>query len=117
MRPRLTKSSSLRPQFLDSYLKAPFYRSLGYPQGSYRVGALARMNVADALGTPQADAELQEFRQRFGRTPHSAFLYHYARLIEVLYAIECTKILLLEPDVLDTHIRAAAGVNALEGVG
>ena len=101
----------------DSYLKAPFYRSLGYPQGSYRVGALARMNVADALGTPQADAELQEFRQRFGRTPHSAFLYHYARLIEVLYAIERTKILLLEPDVLDTHVRAAAGVNALEGVG
>ncbi len=101
----------------DSYLKAPFYRSLGYPQGSYRVGALARMNVADALGTPQADAELQEFRQRFGRTPHSAFLYHYARLIEVLYAIERTKILLLEPDVLDTHVRATAGVNALEGVG
>lgn len=101
----------------DSYLKAPFYRSLGYPQGSYRVGALARMNVADALGTPQADAELQEFRQRFGRTPHSAFLYHYARLIEVLYAIERTKILLLERDALDTHVRATAGVNALEGVG
>jgi NAD-reducing hydrogenase large subunit len=101
----------------DSYLKAPFYRSLGYPQGSYRVGPLARLNVADALGTPRADAELQELRQRFGRTPHSAFLYHYARLIEVMYAIECTKILLLEPDVLDTHVRAEAGVNSQEGVG
>ena len=66
---------------------------------------------------PRADAELREFRQRFGRMAHSSFHYHYARLIEVLYAIECTKILLLEPDILDTHVRAGAGVNALEGVG
>lgn len=101
----------------NSYLKAPFYRPLGYPQGIYRVGPLGRMNTADALGTPRADAELGEFRQRFGRVAHSSFLYHYARLIEVLYALECMKLLLQEPDVLDTHVRASAGVNALEGVG
>jgi NAD-reducing hydrogenase large subunit len=101
----------------NSYLKAPFYRPLGYPEGIYRVGPLGRINTADALGTPRADAELEEFRQRFGRTPHSSFLYHYARLIEVLYALECMKLLLQEPDVLDTHVRATAGVNALEGVG
>jgi NAD-reducing hydrogenase large subunit len=69
------------------------------------------------MGTPRADAELQEFRQRFGRVAHSSFLYHWARLIEVVYALECMKILLQEPDVLDTHVRATAGVNALEGVG
>jgi NAD-reducing hydrogenase large subunit len=101
----------------NSYLKAPFYRPLGYPQGIYRVGPLGRINTADALGTPRADAELLEFRQRFGRVAHSSFLYHYARLIEVLYALECMKLLLQEPDVLDTHVRASAGVNALEGVG
>ncbi len=101
----------------DSYLKAPFYRPLGYPEGIYRVGPLARINVADALGTPRADAELQEFRQRFGRMAHSAFLYHYARLIEVMYALECMQVLLQEPDVLDTHVRASAGVNALQGIG
>jgi NAD-reducing hydrogenase large subunit len=49
--------------------------------------------------------------------PHSSFLYHYARLIEVMYALECMQILLREPDVLDTHVRASAGVNSLEGVG
>jgi len=101
----------------DSYLKAPFYRPLGYPQGSYRVGPLARLNVADAMGTPRADTELQVLHTRFGRMAHSAFLYHYARLIEVLYALECMEILLHEPDVLDTHVRANAGVNSLEGVG
>src|SRR5664279_1210210 len=101
----------------NSFMKAPFYKPLGYAQGSYRVGPLARLNVADALGTPRADAELQAFRQRFGRIQHSAFLYHYARLIEVLYALERMKVLLEKSAVLDTHVRANAGVNSLEGVG
>ena len=101
----------------ESYLKAPYYKPLGYPEGIYRVGPLGRINVANACGTPLADAELEEFRQRFGRVPHSAFLYHYARLIEVLYALERMKMLLSKPEVLDLHVRANAGVNALEGVG
>jgi hydrogenase maturation protease len=59
----------------------------------------------------------QEFRQRFGRMAHSSFLYHYARLIEVMYGLEPCSLLLQQPDILDTHVRAEAGVNALEGVG
>jgi len=101
----------------DSYLKAPFYKPQGYPDGIYRVGPLGRINAAEAMGTPRADVELKEFRQRFGRVPHSSFLYHYARLIEVMYGLECMQILLQEPDVLDTHVRANAGVNSPEGVG
>jgi NAD-reducing hydrogenase large subunit len=101
----------------ESYLKAPYYKPLGFPNGIYRVGPLARINVAQGCGTTLADSELEEFRQRFGRVPHSAFLYHYARLIEVLYALERLKLLLGLPEVLDTHVRANASVNALEGVG
>ena len=101
----------------ESYLKAPYYKPIGYPEGIYRVGPLARINIANRCGTPVADAELKEFRQRFGRVPHSAFLYHYARLIEVLYALERMKSLLAKPEILDTHVRATANVNALEGVG
>ncbi len=101
----------------DSYLKAPFYKPQGWPEGIYRVGPLARINVAEKMGTPRADAELHEFRRRFGRIAHSSFLYHYARLIEIIYALECMQVLLQEPDVLDPRVRAHAGVNALEGVG
>jgi len=101
----------------DSYLKAPFYRPQGWPEGIYRVGPLGRINAVEAMGTPLADLELGEFRQRFGRIPHSSFLYHYARLIEVLYALERLQLLLQEADTLDTHVRAEAGVNAREGVG
>jgi NAD-reducing hydrogenase large subunit len=101
----------------NSYLKAPYYKPVGYPDGVYRVGPLARINVAEACGTARADRALHEFRQQFGRMPHSAFLYHYARLIETLYALERLQQLLERPEVLDTHVRAAAGVNAEEGVG
>ncbi len=100
-----------------SYLKAPYYKPLGYPTGVYRVGPLARLNVADSCGTPEADAEFKEFHQKFGQPVQSAFLYHYARLIEALYAIERMETLLEDPEILDTHVRASAGVNALEGVG
>jgi NAD-reducing hydrogenase large subunit len=81
------------------------------------VGPLARLNVIDRYGTSKADAELHEFRQRFGSPAHSAFLYHYARLIEILYALERIEVLLEDPQILDEHVRAMAGVNALEGVG
>ncbi len=101
----------------DSYLKSPFYRPLGYPAGVYRVGPLARLNVADQCGTPEADRELAEFRQRFGAVAHSSFLYHYARLIETIYALERMETLLDDPRIVSTHVRARAGVNALEGVG
>jgi len=100
-----------------TYLKAPYFKPLGYPAGIYRVGPLARLNVADACGTPEADAEFQEYHERFGRAVQSSFLYHYARLIEALYALERMEMLLEDPEILDTHVRATAGVNALEGVG
>jgi NAD-reducing hydrogenase large subunit len=101
----------------ESYLKAPYFKPKGVTDGVYRVGPLARLNVADQCGTPKGDAELREFRQRFGAPAHSAFLYHYARLIEIVYALERIEMLLADPNILDTHVRATAGVNLLEGVG
>ena len=101
----------------ESYLKAPYFKPHGFPEGVYRVGPLGRLNVAGACGTPAADAEFREFHQRFGAVAHSAFLYHYARLIEILHALEKIEALLNDPGILDTHVRATAGVNALEGVG
>ena len=101
----------------DSYLKAPFYKPGDYPNGMYRVGPLARLNTADQIGTPKADSALAEFRQRFGRIPHSAFLYHHARLVEMTYALERMQQLLDSPAIMDTHVRATADVNSPEGVG
>jgi NAD-reducing hydrogenase large subunit len=101
----------------ESYLKAPYFKPKGVGKGVYRVGPLARLNVAEQCGTLKADAELAAFRKRFGAPAHSAFLYHYARLIEIVYALERIESLLRDPAIMETHVRANAGVNALEGVG
>ncbi len=101
----------------NSYLKAPYFKPRGYPEGIYRVGPLARLNVARHCGTPDADAEFAEFHQRCGAVVESSFHFHYARLIEAIHALEKIELLLDDPDILDTHVRARAGVNSLEGVG
>jgi len=100
-----------------SYLKFPYYKPLGYPDGIYRVGPLARLNVCNHIGTPDANRELQEFRDRAGGIASSSFFYHYARLIEILAAVEGIEQLVNDPDVVSPRTRAEAGINNLEGIG
>jgi len=101
----------------SSYLKSPFYKPLGLPEGMYRVGPLARLNVAHRMGTPLADAELQYFKKLGRGAVNSSFLYHYARLIEILACVERIERLLDDPDLLSDELRADAGINSLRGVG
>jgi NAD-reducing hydrogenase large subunit len=100
-----------------SYTKFAYYKPLGYPEGSYRVGPLARLNIVKSMGTPRAEQELAEFKQLAAGPVQSAFYYHHARLIEVLYGIEKIEEILTDPLILDKHVRATAGVNRLEGAG
>lgn len=100
-----------------SYLKSPHYLPIGYPDGIYRVGALARLHVVKHCGTPLADTELEIFKQIPLAERHSSFHYHYARLIEILHGLERIQELLNDPNVLDKHIRAHAEPNRNEGVG
>jgi len=101
----------------NSYLKSPYYTPLGFPDGMYRVGPLARLNVCEQMGVPQADQELKHFKS-FGRgAVTSSFLYHYARLIEILASIEFIERYMDDPDLLSNHLRADAGINSLRGVG
>ena len=100
-----------------SYLKSPFYKPLGIPDGMYRVGPLARLNVAEQMGTPKADAELKKFKKLGRGAVMSSFLYHYARLIEILASLEQIERHLDDPDLLSGDLRADAGINSLRGVG
>ena len=100
-----------------SYLKFPYYRPLGPQAGSYRVGPLARLNLCEQIGTEAADRELLELRQRGDRVVTASFLYHLARLIEILACLEQMEQLLDDPEILDPHVRARAEVNCLEAVG
>jgi NAD-reducing hydrogenase large subunit len=100
-----------------SFTKFAYFKALGYPAGSYRVGPLARLNIARTMGTPLADAELNEFRQLESGPVQGSFHFHQARLVEILYGIEKIEELLGDKEILSPHVRATAGVNSLEGAG
>jgi NAD-reducing hydrogenase large subunit len=100
-----------------SYLKFPYYKPLGYPNGIYRVGPLARLNVCSHFGTEGADIELREYRHRVGGVATSSFYYHYARLVEILGCLERIELLIDDPDIVSQRCRAEAGINNLQGVG
>ena len=101
----------------DSYLKAPYFRPLGTPDGMYRVGPLARLHLVERCGTPRADRALAALRAERSDSLLSSFLYHEARLIEMLFALERIEELAGDPRVLDPDVRAHAGPNRREGIG
>ncbi len=108
-----------------SYGKMPYAKSWGegfsmdldQPKGIYRVNTLARLNVCDHIATPKAQAALEEFRAAFGRPAQYTLLYHYARLIELVYACERSIELLSNEAILDPHVRNAAEPKAGRGIG
>ena len=101
----------------SSYLKSPYYKPLGFPAGIYRVGPLARLNVCQQMGVPQADAELKKFKKLGRGAVTSSFLYHYARLIEILAGLEYVERYMDDTELSSDDLRADAGINCLRGVG
>ncbi len=104
-----------------TYLKFPYYKPQGYPEGNYRVGPLARLNLCEKIGTPRADRELLEYRDRAGtRYVTSSFYFHYARLIEIIACLEKIQKLLEDPEIIseNTRIKVAKGkIDRLNAVG
>lgn len=100
-----------------SFMKSPFYRPFGYPQGFYRVGPLARLNVAKFAGTSRTDRELKEFKQRATGMVCESFHYHLARLIEILHCAERIEEMMNDPDLFEEDIQSKAALNKHEGVG
>ncbi|MBD3170753.1 MAG: Ni/Fe hydrogenase subunit alpha [candidate division Zixibacteria bacterium] len=100
-----------------TYMKFPYYKDMGYPQGMYRVGPLARLNIIDDCGTEVADKELKEFREISKGPVLSSFYYHWARLIEIIFSAERMEQLLLDSDILSKHVRAHAEPNSFDGIG
>ena len=101
-----------------SYLKFPFFKEFGPQDGFYRVGPLGRLNVADFISTPLAQKEFLEFKKMSGGKPQeSSLYYHYARLIETLYAAERAMEILRDPDALSQDVFRFGTPKNEEGIG
>ncbi|MDF1539576.1 MAG: Ni/Fe hydrogenase subunit alpha [Candidatus Thorarchaeota archaeon] len=104
----------------DTYMKAPYLKSLGSDAGTLRVNCLARANVNTTYGTSIADSEIQELRGKWGTPLEHSLLSHWTRLIETVYACERIKQLLDSPESKGTTtsveivLRDGEAVSSLE---
>ncbi len=100
-----------------SYMKFPFIQSLGTEKGWYRVGPLARLNTADFIDTPEAEAARKEFvAVTDGKPNNITMAYHWARMIETLHAAEKINELLHDPDLQGEDL-VLSGERRGEAVG
>ena len=108
-----------------SYLKMPYLKKVGWKgmvegidSGIYRVSPLARLNAADGMATPLAQAEYERLYQTLGGKPvHATLAFHWARLIEILYAAERLLELCRDSEITSPEVRAIPTATPDEGIG
>jgi len=108
-----------------SYVKFTYLKKIGWQgftdgkeSGVYRVAPLARLNAAEGMATPLAQAEYEKMYATLGTRPaHHTLAYHWARLVEVLYAAERFKELAHDPEILSPDIRTIPTEVPTEGIG
>ena len=100
-----------------SYMKFPYFTSMGPENGWYKVGPLARVQNCDSIPTPFAEHERRELVAYAGGKPlHATLAYHWTRMIEMLFAAETIKELLQDDDLSGTELMTS-GERRREGVG
>lgn len=100
-----------------SYMKFPYFTSMGPENGWYKVGPLARVQNCDSIPTPFAEHERRELVAYAGGKPlHATLAYHWTRMIEMLFAAETIKELLQDDDLSGTELMRS-GERRREGVG
>jgi F420-non-reducing hydrogenase large subunit len=108
-----------------SYMKTLYLKNIGWKgfvegtdSGIYRVGPLARLNASEGMATPLAQAEYTKMFSILGDKPvHNTLAYHWARLIEVLYAAERMNELSNDPELTNPQVRNIPDDIQKEGVG
>ena len=108
-----------------SYVTFPYLKGVGWKgfvdgpdSGVFRVAPLARLNAADGMATPLAQAEYERMYGILGGKPvHATLAFHWARLIEALYAAERMEELLQDFDITSDDIRRVPTATPEEGTG
>jgi F420-non-reducing hydrogenase large subunit len=108
-----------------TYVKIPYLKKVGWKgfvdgkdSGVFRATPLSRLNAADGMATPLAQAEYERFYSTLGGKPvHQTLATHWARLVELLYAAERLLELSRDPEITSPNIRTIPTAKPDEGVG
>jgi len=108
-----------------SYIKFCYLKNVGWKgfvdgedSGIYRVAPLARLNASDGMATPLAQEAYEKMYETLGGKPvHSTLAFHWARLIEALYASERVLELARDPELTSPDIVNLPTETPKEGIG
>ncbi|OGF65201.1 MAG: F420-nonreducing hydrogenase [Candidatus Fischerbacteria bacterium RBG_13_37_8] len=108
-----------------SYIKFLYLKEVGWKgfvdgqeSGVYRVAPMARLNAADGMSTPLAQAEYEKLFKTLGGKPVQLTLAtHWARLIEALNAAEVMLKLSQDPEITSDKFRTIPTATPEEGIG
>ncbi|MFC2024545.1 Ni/Fe hydrogenase subunit alpha [Chloroflexota bacterium] len=108
-----------------SYIKFTYLKDVGWKgfldgadSGVYRVAPLARLNASEGMATPLAQAAYEKMFSVLGGKPvHSTLAFHWARLVEALYASERALELARDPEITSPDIVNLPTATPKEGVG
>lgn len=108
-----------------SYIKYNYIKSIGWrgfidgiDSGVYRVAPLARLNVSEGMATPLANEAYEKMYKTLGGKPvHNTLVFHWARLIEALYAAERMLEISEDKELTGTDIRNIPTSTPEEGFG
>jgi len=108
-----------------TYLKFPYLKKIGWKgivdgpdSGIYQASPLSRLNAADGMATPLAQAAYEQYFSTLGGKPVKKLLAtHWARLVELLYAAERLLELASDPEVASPNFRTLPTAVPTEGVG
>jgi F420-non-reducing hydrogenase large subunit len=108
-----------------TYVRFSFLKNVGWKgfvdgkeSGVYRVAPLARLNASDGMATPLAQAAYDKMYSTLGGKPvHSTLAFHWARLVEALYAAERVLELAKDPEITSDDIVNLPTQTPKEGIG
>jgi F420-non-reducing hydrogenase large subunit len=108
-----------------TYVRFSFLKDVGWKgfvdgedSGVFRVAPLARLNVADGMATPLAQEAYEKLFSTLGGKPvHNTLAFHWARLVEALYAAERVQQLANDPEIISPDIVNLPTQTPKEGVG
>jgi F420-non-reducing hydrogenase large subunit len=103
-----------------SYLKTVGWKGLvdGEDSGLLAVGPLGRLNAAEGMATPRAQAAYEEMYGALGGKPtHYTLAYHIARVVEMIQAAEHIKELVEDPEITSLDVRNLPTSTPDVGIG
>jgi F420-non-reducing hydrogenase large subunit len=108
-----------------TYVKFPYLKKVGWKgfvdgadSGVFSVAPLARLNAADGMATRRANEAYEQLYATLGGKPvHHTLAFHWARIVEMIYAAERFLELASDPEIVDLNVRTLPTAIPEEGMG